>query len=361
MPRAAATFLLGLALVLCGGLFDAEPLFVPGTALAVLAGVSVAWVRLAARGAVLRRGLSGSRVVEDEPLSVVLEARAGRLPFPGGTIDEPLLGKTVAGLPPGRRAARIQVDVRFARRGRRRLAAPALVLRDPLGLSTRRAGGGADAEVLVLPATFPVHVGGAGDADAAGQARALLAGAAEVDLDGLRPYRPGTPASRIHWPAFARGAGLIERRLRPEGDGRPLVVLDARAPAGEEDLDAAVRAAASLVVAVAALGGCSVLLPGDRRATRIDGDLGAWPAVHARLAVVAAGGAAPALAGAAARAGTVIYVAARAGAVPRGLAAVGGHRILVVPGTIGERPEAFSVAGCRGYVLGGHVRRVEAA
>ena len=76
---------------------------------------------------------------------------------------------------------------------------------------------------------------------------------AAVDLDGLRPYRPGTPASRIHWPAVARGAGLIERRLQADGDARPLVVLDARTPAsagraGVDLLDAAVRAAASLVL-----------------------------------------------------------------------------------------------------------------
>lgn len=354
MPRAAATFLLGLALVLCGGLFDAEPLFVPGAAFVALAAGSLLWVRLAARGATVQRTLSAARVQEDEPLTVRLQADAGRLPFPGGTLEEPLLGDQPASLPAGRPAARIEVQARFARRGRRTLPAPRLVLRDPLGLASRVAGGdGAADEILVLPRVFPVTAAGGGDEHAAGHARALLSGAAEVDLDGLRPYRPGAPASRIHWAALARGAGLLERRLRPEGDGRPLVVLDTRAPAAPEDLDAAVRAAASLVVALAAGGGCSALLPGDRRAVRIGPDLGAWPALHARLAVVTEHQRPPALAGAAARAGTVIYVAARAGAVPRGLAAIGGRRVLVAPGALGERPAAFAVAGCRGFVLGG--------
>jgi protein-glutamine gamma-glutamyltransferase len=360
MPRAAATFALGLALVLCGGLFDAEPLFVPGAAFMALAAAAVAWVRLAARGATVTRTISATRVVEDEPLSVRLDAAAGRLPFPGGVVEEPLLGGAPAGLPPGQRAARIEVQARFARRGRRTLPAPRLVVRDPLGLASRAAGGGEAAEVLVLPRLSPVTVEGGGDAQAAGRARALLAGAAEVDLDGLRPYRPGAPASRIHWAALARGAGLLERRLRPEGDGRPLVVLDARAPATPEDLDAAVRAAASLVVALAGAGGCSALLPGDRRATRIDPELGAWPALHARLAVVAAAAAPPALSGAAAAAGTVIYVAARAGSVPRGLAAIGGHRLLVAPGALGNRPPAVSVAGCHGYVLDARTPTVDA-
>ena len=49
-----------------------------------------------------------------------------------------------------------------------------------------------------------------------------------TEVDGLRPYRQGTPASRIHWPALARGAGLLERRLRADTDSRPLVVVDAR-------------------------------------------------------------------------------------------------------------------------------------
>ena len=119
------------------------------------------------------------------------------------------------------------------------------------------------------------------------EARARAADAlAAVDLDGLVPYRPGTSAARIHWPALARGAGLIERQLRAEADSRPLVVLDPRAPADSEALDAAVRAAASLVLEHARGGGCGLLLPGDRRPSTIEPDLVAWPSAHARLAVV---------------------------------------------------------------------------
>ena len=56
----------------------------------------------------------------------------------------------------------------------------------------------------------------------------------------------------------------------------------------------AVRAAASLCVHLAREGGCALLLPGDRRPVDIGHDLGAWPALHARLALVEAGGAPPA-------------------------------------------------------------------
>ena len=40
----------------------------------------------------------------------------------------------------------------------------------------------------------------------------------------------------------------MERKLISEADSRPLVVLDPRAPASPEALDAAVRAAGSLAV-----------------------------------------------------------------------------------------------------------------
>ena len=110
--------------------------------------------------------------------------------------------------------------------------------------------------------------------------------AAETEIDGLREHREGSPASRIHWPTVARGAGLMERKLISEADSRPLVVLDPRAPAVEEALDAAVRAAASLTVHFARRGGCGLLLPGDRRAPVVEPDLLAWPSAHVRLALV---------------------------------------------------------------------------
>ena len=103
-------------------------------------------------------------------------------------------------------------------------------------------------EVLVLPRIEAVRAPSDGGEVAAGHARAALIAAAETEIDGLREHVEGSPASRIHWPSVARGAGLMERKLISETDSRPLVVLDPRAPASPEALDAAVRAAASLCV-----------------------------------------------------------------------------------------------------------------
>jgi uncharacterized protein (DUF58 family) len=298
--------------------------------------------------------------VEEEPLEVKVVARSGRLRFPGGELVEPLL-EAPAPLPRGARKGTFRIAVRFGRRGVRRLAPPALVIRDPLGLAARRLdGAGPEDEVLVLPRTGAVHVRAEGASALMGRPDPVTAGAAEIDLDGLRPYREGTPASRIHWAPLARGRDLLERRLRPDADSRPLIVLDPRAPARAEDLDAAVRAAASLCLELARHGGCAVLLPGDRRATALTPELGGWPALHARLALVEAGRAPSGAAAAAARFGTLFYVAARPlNTIPiRGASA---RRVLVVPAELPGRRSLLEVMGCRGYEISTGHRRAGAA
>ena len=262
MARSVPIALLGLALVVAAALFDAEPLYVPGVAVAVLAGVTTAWVHLGARGVTVDAGGrrapgDGGRAGARAPEGPVRAARAaGRRP------GRPAAADAVAA---ARRAPdRERADQRALRAARaQRLAGTRVVVRDPLGLAERVVAGPPDDEVLVLPR---VDAG----AFARGRRRRRLARgaarpavvAAEVDLDGVRPHRPGTPASRIFWPALARGAELMERRLRADTDTRPLIVLDPRAPASADDLDAAVRATASLCVHLARRGGCAVLLPG---------------------------------------------------------------------------------------------------
>jgi uncharacterized protein (DUF58 family) len=361
MRGAVSTALLGAGFVVAAGLLDAEPFYVAGVAFLFLGVLCAAWVALASRGVRVQRTIGARRVIEDQPLGVRIQARAGGLPFPAGAVDEPLLDVPVP-LPSGRQRFGFRIEATFARRGRRVLEPPRVILRDPLGLASRLAAVGEPEDVLVLPRTEAVRAPGAGPEGARAGARPLLAEAAETEIDGLRTYREGTPASRIHWPALARRRGLLERRLQAEADSRPLVVLDARTE-GDEDLDAAVRAAASLALQLAAEGGCSVLLPGDRRPADLDAGLGGWPEVHARLALVQAVSTPPGLSAARTRIGPVVYVAARRlAAAPRGLERVPPGSVLVVPGTpaAAPGPEAFTVAGCRGYDLGPHVRKAAA-
>ena len=204
----------------------------------------------------------------------------------------------------------------------------------------------------MLPEVVPVNLtAGGGDATPA-HARASLLAAAETEIDGLRPWREGSPASRIHWQTFARSGVLMERKLISEADSRPLVVIDPRAPSSPDALDAAVRAAGSLAVHFARKTGCSLLMPGDRRASVIEHDLLAWPALHVRLALLD-DHTGPSLAAAQNRRGLVIYVAARpVDRAPRGLGRTPGGCLVVVPGTMGTRRALLEVAGCYGYVSG---------
>ena len=131
-----------------------------------------------------------------------------------------------------------------------------------------------------------------------------------------------------------------------------LIVLDPTAPADEEGLDKAVRAAASLCVNLAGRGGCAVLLPGERRPIEIGQDMGAWPGVHVRLALVESGSAPPA-ATLGPRGGAVIWVTgADLQSAPRALERLpAGARIVVSPAALpGVRP-LFEVAECTGCLV----------
>jgi uncharacterized protein (DUF58 family) len=383
--RAIAVTLSGCGLVLVAFVFDASPLFVPGVALVAIGLLAPAWVWMGARGAEARRRLSAERVVEGEPLEASVEVRRGRLgaggwgrfevidPFTGSRLD---LARALSPLR-GERQVSVRVVTHFSRRGMQTLAPPSLVVSDPLELARVESESAAPAQkLLVLPRTEAVRwltsEGNrrfdqpAGDASAEAQAA--------VDMDGLRPYRVGTPASRIHWPAVARGAGLIERRLQADGDSRPLIVLDARNPDPDAPaalLDAAVRATASLALDLARRGGCGLLLPGEQRATAIDRELVSWPAAYARLAMVTSDSKssrhahrAPKLGPSTGRIGATIYVApaptARVAALLIG--AGGGRALLVVPhqqlaggrprGLRGRMLATLDVSGCRGFRLG---------
>jgi uncharacterized protein (DUF58 family) len=340
--------------------FDEPSLYVPGVAMLLLGVGSWLWVALASQGAGVARIAGPPTVEEEAPYPVRLVLRRGMVRAPGGELDEPLLGHPVRLARTSPR--RIRVDVRFARRGRHGLAGASLTIRDPLGLSARTMVS-EPAQVLVLPRVIPLDLDAEGVTTGLGrEASRLSAHAAELELDSLRPYREGAPASRIHWPTVARRGEMVERRLIADVDLRPLVVVDPRRPPTEEALDRALRAAASLCVHLGAKrGGCSLLLPGDRRAADIEPDMRSWPALHARLALVDPADGAP-VAGRIERAGAVFWVAAGATAPPQGIArAAAALRYLVTPAEVpGQRPE-FRVAGCGVHRLGRRRSRSAAA
>lgn len=365
MKRATGIALAGGLLILVAFAFDTSELFVPGIALAIVGILVPPWIWLALRGTSVRRSFDTEQVLENQPVEARIELCNGPLGAPGAEIIDPLAGGSIvlAGsmLALRRRStADVRVVARFARRGRRTLEPPLLALRDPLGIMRLvRHGGGSPQTLLVLPRIERVRWArnDPGERLYRDAGAAPLETLAAIEVDGLRPYRPGTPASRISWPALARGAGLLERRMQVERDAGPLVVLDVRCSGSPERVDAAVRAAGSLAHELGRRTGCELLLPGDRRAVQIEPELSAWQDVHVRLALVEGGPetAAPSLSGRP-RSGIIFYVAAQHEQLPPQLMRAGNWGVvLVLPNEV--RPPVsgsaqLEVSGCSGYVLG---------
>lgn len=361
MRRAAGSAALGLVLLLCAATFAMRSLYVPAVALVVLGAGFAAWVGLAARGTRLEREPGPATVEEDAPWPLRIVIRPGILPPPGGEVLEPLLREPIRlGRMPVDTAGlrRVRVEVRFGRRGRRVLQPSTLVIRDPLGLARRDVGSrGRQGEVLVLPRiepVLPVEGGGAPGSEGRGReggdgGRAARAPAPELELDVLRPYREGAPATRIHWPTLARTGELMERRFVADPRARPLIVVDAHDPEGDRELDAAVRAAASLGYHLARSGGCAMLLPGDRRPTALLPGLRSFGEVHARLALLAPTAAVPGLTGRR-QTGPLVWVTA-SHSIPILPARLGAGWIVAPHAIAAGAPVEFRVAGCIGQRL----------
>ena len=350
-PRAAA--LLGGGLLLAGLLFAAPFLLVPGAGLTLLA-LTLPWLaRLQASGAGIERGLTPARIEEGAAFEVELRVSGGWLRARGEVRDPAARSPVPVRLPGRRKESLVRLDGAPLRRGRHDLPPPGLVISDPLGMSEQEVRGAGAGSLLVVPRVEPVVVppGSAGGSlgetlsgdgpRGGGRSRAAPA---DPDLEGLRPHLDGSPASRIYWPALARTGELLERRFASRGGGGPTVALDARGAPGDEALDRAVRAAASLVHELARDGSCELVLPGHGGAIAVGPALSGWPGALAALATVEAGDAA---AGPVISAGApLIWVSASGG---RPAAGTRGFLVSATPAP-GRRIE-FSVAGCHGQAL----------
>jgi uncharacterized protein (DUF58 family) len=353
-PRAPAAAALGASLTLVGLGFGLLAALVCGIALLVLAVGAFAWVELATVGGRLERDHGPGRLEESEPYPLRIELRRTLLPPPGGELSDPLLDRAI---PVGPRwPRRLRRDVWLESPGRRRLDPARLVVRDPLGLWQRELTSGEAGELVVLPRIDPVRWAGAGSelgAQSSGSGRASDAtsrrgGLAQFEVDGLRPYREGSPASRIHWPAVARSGEMIERRLIAGGEPRPLVVFDPRGGTPTQR-ERAMRAAASLCVQLARSGGCDLLVPGERRPISIDPSLRTWPEAHVKIAVCDPRGG-PSMPRAGSGAAVLWVTAGRS--LPGTLRRLRPGSLLVTPSG-SRRAAVFRVSGCFAYPLTG--------
>ncbi len=330
-------------MALSAAAFDLPSLYVPGLALIALATAAAGWVILAVHGLRMERGPVPASLIEDERCELAIDLRTGRVPIPGGTVTVGAGGERV--IPTGTRGIRhITADARFDRRGPARLEPARVRVRDPLALASRTLETAA-ADVLVLPRVESVSLDARGG-KLGTRAGPVAGAAAELELDSLRPYQSGTSAARIHWPTFARTGEMMERRLMADADSRPLVVLDASRPASRDALDRAVRAAASLCFGLAEAGGCTVLLPGDRRPTHVGADLHGWPPLHMRLALVESTADSPRLPAASGRV-AVFWVTARSDGAPAGFVTpAAAERFVVAAEPPAGADDVRDVCGC---------------
>jgi uncharacterized protein (DUF58 family) len=341
-----------VSLCLLAGAFAAPSLYVPGIALLLLLAGAQGGVRAAAWRARLERTPEHASVSEGETVRMILTVRGTLARRAGRLVRWP--GTPAEAVPRGAGGG-IVLEPQLPRRGLHVIGGSALEIGDPLAIASRVIRS-PSTEVLVLPRVEEVPARrlalvGAGGRDARSRRRDRSG----ADADGLRPYREGTPATRIHWPSVARAGVLLERRLSGETDRHALVVLDARTPAGGEALDMAVRAAASLCVALAQLEGCALLLPGEQRAHFVDRTLSAWPPLHARLALLRPG--ASVARTAVERAPMVLWVGAGGGPPRALLGRLAGRCYVVAPGSGAGSRVLFTVAGCAVRALGGEARR----
>jgi uncharacterized protein (DUF58 family) len=351
MNRPLAVASLGGAFCLLAELLGEPAFLVPGAALVVLALAAESVVLVMSRRLRLLREPLAASTEEGARVRVSTRVEGPRVLRRSGEFA-PLLDAE----PRPRRGSGDElhdVAVLARRRGLHEIGPSVLRLADPFGMTSRTVSSQAT-RLLVLPRVE--RVGHADLARLGGSASArhrLPAGAGE--LDDLRQADSYASVGRIHWLTTARTGTLMERRLTPETDARPLVVLDGRDCAGADAFDAAVRATASISLALARSGGCTLLLPPERRAHRLDRALTSWRGIHTRLALIEPS---DALAWDTIRlAPVVVWVSASAD--PHALAHPGGDRCFIVsPFPPAQAEVLFTVAEC---AVQRHDRRVSRA
>jgi uncharacterized protein (DUF58 family) len=275
MKRAGGLLLGAVASAVVAGALASLALFALAVGLLLVTLAAGASVAVAARHLAVTRSVLQHEAREDQPISVRFQARRpGRPPLP---VQLEAQVDTDRWVPLGEGGGLVQLLVGW--RGAWRLNPSRLRLRDGLGIVHWPLVVGRPEPLLILPAPdLGVPIPPQPDARAG-----------DPDLDGLEPYVPGTPISRVHWPALARGAGLQQRRLAAPAGGLPLVVVDTADSSDPRAVDWAARAAAGTILQLVGVGGCRVLLPGDQVATTVTDLTGAWPGVHRRLALLQPG------------------------------------------------------------------------
>src|SRR3954453_7953753 len=295
--RGQATLALGVCLYVIAWGFGTSELFAVAIGLIAAPLLALLWLRFLVRPMALRRRTGERELVEGGTVPVTLEVRPDAGPLPGrATVVDQIGGM-------GKRAVAVQRIGHTLRgryllddvpRGRYSMKGAVLVLDDPFGLTESRIPLEREDTLLVYPYVhqldgFFTHSGSAGG-DAG---RALLHRTAGYDLHSIRDFQQGESLRRVHWRSTAKRRKLMVKELTDMPRDEAAVLLDGDAgavagPRGQSSFDAQVRAAASLMSRMVALGQrCSLVIHGaTRERLRIQAGGGEWATVLAALAAV---------------------------------------------------------------------------
>lgn len=205
--------------------------------------VAYLWARSLARTVRVTRSLRYAWVQVGDLLEeeFILENR-GRWPVLWAEVED---RSTLPGYAPGQVVAagggetfRWRERTICRRRGVYRLGPCSVRTRDPFGLFGVTLRYDEERTLLVVPSVRALPAVALPRGIAAGRAAARQSGP-EVTLNasGARPFAPGDPLRRIHWPSSARHQALIAKTFDAEVSGAFWIVLDldGRVQAGEED------------------------------------------------------------------------------------------------------------------------------
>lgn len=241
-----------LAAAACGA-FIRPTAFVGCASILALVVLGVSWPSITVRGVSSRLRFAAGRAVEGGDAALVLEVR-NSWPWPAWALSlETDLGEGAAvtlSSVPGWSTATFTWHFRAGRRGCHPLSPPRLATGFPFGLHRASRPCEVAESLLVWPRTVdlddvPRTSAAAAALDAAPATRSGDAG----DVSGTRPFRPGDPLRRVHWPLTARGGGMVVKERDEDVLPRVRITVSPRLLAGRaDDLETAIRVAASVAV-----------------------------------------------------------------------------------------------------------------
>jgi uncharacterized protein (DUF58 family) len=260
--RGASVLALGAAAYAAAWAFGSRPLAVVGLGLACVGAAALAWRRLVPGSMTLAARLEPARACEGERATMELALDRGRaIPLASTTVDAewPRLGAHHVALRGRGAVARGEIVLDRLPRGIHAASRVVATLEDPFGLEPVSRELQPPPPLIVHPRVVRLDALFAHGLLSGGATRVRRPRAGSGDVRSVRPYRAGEPLRSVHWPSTARRGALMLRELEEPGDGGLVILLDCDPVAAWGELpdtpfEAAVRAAGSIAVSVAASG-----------------------------------------------------------------------------------------------------------